>query len=61
MEKVSKATYFRELRACCSRFGRIDVIEEDINGATKKIAKAILTCGYRDVEPRECIFCGGFT
>jgi hypothetical protein len=50
-------TYIRALPACIIRFGRTDIIETD----TKKIAKLILACGYREVEPEECIMCQGFT
>lgn len=53
-------TYLRELPPCCSRFGRTEIIEEEINGVIKKIAKMILACGYREVDPEECIICRGF-
>ena len=49
-------TYIRELPVCIARFGRTDIIEND----DKKIARMILACGYREVEPEECIICGGF-
>ncbi len=49
-------TYIRELPPCIARFGRTDIIEND----NKKIARMILACGYREVEPEECICCGGF-
>ncbi len=54
-------TYLRELPPCYSRFGRTEIIEEEINGVIKNIVKMILACGYREVEPDECIICGGFT
>ena len=49
-------TYLKELPVCIARFGRTDIIE---NG-DKRIAKMILACGYREVEPEECILCQGF-
>ncbi len=49
-------TYLRELPACIARFGRTDIIEK----GEKKIAKMILACGYREVDPEDCILCGGF-
>lgn len=49
-------TYLRELPVCITRFGRTDIIEDD----NKKIVRMILTCGYREVDPEECIICGGF-
>lgn len=49
-------TYLRELPACAVRFGRTDIIENN----DKKIARMILTCGYREVDPEECIICRGF-
>lgn len=54
-------TYLRELPPCMSRFGRTEIIENEINGVIKKVAKMILACGYREVEPDECIMCGGFS
>lgn len=54
-------TYLRELPVCSSRFGRTEIIEEEINGVIKKIVKMILACGYREVEPEECVLCRGFT
>lgn len=53
-------TYLRELPLCSSRFGRTEIIEEEINGVIKNIAKMILACGYREVDPEECIICQGF-
>ena len=49
-------TYLKELPVCIARFGRTNIIE---NGE-KKIAKMILACGYREVDPADCIICGGF-
>lgn len=49
-------TYIRELPACAIRFGRTDIIEK----GEKKIAIMIMACGYREVEPEECIMCQGF-
>lgn len=49
-------TYVRELPVCAIRFGRTEIIETD----EKKIAIMIMTCGYREVEPEECIMCQGF-
>lgn len=54
-------TYVRELPMCNIRFGRSDILEIEIDGVTKKTAKIFIACGYRDVEPEECICCGGFT
>ena len=54
-------TYMRELPMCAARFGRTDIIEIEKNGVTKKTVKILLTCGYREVEPEECIICQGFT
>lgn len=53
---VNVMTYFRELPKCIIRFGRTDIIE---NG-DKKLVKMIMTCGYREVYPEDCIVCGGF-
>jgi hypothetical protein len=50
-------TYIRELPACAIRFGRTDIIEK----GEKKIAIMIMACGYREVDPEECIMCQGFT
>ena len=49
-------TYFKELPVCQARFGRTDIIEK----GEKKIAKLIIACGYREVDPEDCIICGGF-
>lgn len=49
-------TYFKELPVCKVRFGRTDIIE---NG-DKKIARMIIACGFREVDPEECILCQGF-
>lgn len=49
-------TYLKELPVCQVRFGRTDIIEK----GEKKIAKMILACGYREVDPEDCIICGGF-
>lgn len=49
-------TYFKELPICCIRFGRTDIIEKD----DKRSARMIITCGYREVDPEDCIICGGF-
>ena len=49
-------TYIRELPVCAIRFGRTDIIEK----GEKKIAVMIMACGYREVEPEECIMCQGF-
>lgn len=54
-------TYFRELPKCVARFGRTDITEIEKNGIIKKTAKMLITCGYREVEPEECIICQGFT
>lgn len=53
-------TYIRELPICAARFGRTDIIEMEKDGFVKKTAKILLTCGYREVEPEECIICQGF-
>lgn len=56
-------TYFKELPACDSRFGRTDIEEvynNGNNGGTKKIARVVFCCGYRDTDAEECILCGGF-
>lgn len=49
-------TYLKELPICKVRFGRTDIIENN----EKKIARLMLVCGYREVDPEECIICGGF-
>lgn len=49
-------TYVRALPVCSIRFGRTDIIET----GEKKIAVMIMACGYREVEPEECIMCQGF-
>lgn len=54
-------TYIRELPMCAIRFGRTDIIEIERDGVMRKTAKIFLGCGYREVEPEECICCGGFT
>lgn len=54
-------TYLRELPPCYSRFGRTEIAEKEINGVIKNTARMILACGYREVEPEECVLCGGFT
>ena len=54
-------TYMRELPMCTARFGRTDIIEIEKDGVMKKTVKIFLSCGYRDVEPEECIICQGFT
>ena len=46
---------------CISRFGRTDIIEIEKDGVLKKTARILLACGYREVDPEECICCGGFT
>jgi len=50
-------TYLRALPPCAIRFGRTDIIET----GEKKVAIMIMACGYREVEPEECIMCQGFT
>ena len=54
-------TYVRELPMCISRFGRTDIIEIVKDGVIKKTARMLLACGYREVDPEDCIICGGFT
>jgi hypothetical protein len=50
--------YLNELPPCPARFGRIEIIE--IIEKDKKVVKTIITCGYREIDPEECIICGGF-
>lgn len=49
-------TFIKDLPECPVRFGRTEIIE---NG-DKKVAKLVMACGYREVEPKECIRCRGF-
>ena len=53
-------TYIRELPMCGARFGRTDIVEIEKDGVLKKTVRMLLTCGYREVDPEECICCGGF-
>jgi len=50
-------TRFSELPVCSSRFGRMSMI--DIG--EKTVPRLTLACGYREVEPEECIICTGFS
>jgi len=52
-------TRIRELPDCNYRFGRTNFIESE--DGKKKTAKFVLCCGYREVEPEECIMCTGYT
>lgn len=49
-------TYVKDLPFCRSRFGRTNMVDN----RGKLVPKFILTCGYREVDPEECICCGGF-
>ena len=53
--------YVRELPMCISRFGRADITEVEKDGIIKKTARMLIACGYREVDPEECIICQGFT
>lgn len=49
-------TYVKDLPFCRGRFGRTSMVD---NGG-KLVPRFILACGYREVDPEECICCGGF-
>lgn len=49
-------TYIRELPNCAARFGRTSMVEK----GEKLVPRLTLACGYREVEPEECIICSGF-
>ena len=53
-------TYFKELPVCRCRFGRTEIVEVVKGGIEKKIARMIMACGFREVDPEECILCQGF-
>lgn len=50
-------TYVKELPVCIARFGRASMIEKK----GRLIPMLTVACGYREVDPEECIICGGFT
>ena len=52
-------TFVKDLPPCNYRYGRTEIIEAE-NGK-KKTARIIICCGYREVDPKECIDnCTGF-
>ena len=52
-------TLIKEFPACKYRYGRTHITESE--DGKKKIAKLIICCGYREVDPKECIEnCTGF-
>lgn len=59
MEKARKMTYFKDLPPCNYRYGRTEIIENE--ECNKKTVRIIICCGYREVDPEECIYkCTGF-
>ena len=44
--------------SCSYRYGRSDIFEKDDG---RKTARLVICCGLTDVEPEDCIMCGGFT
>lgn len=50
-------TYIKELPDCRARFGRTSMVEK----GERLVPRCIITCGYREVDPEECIVCQGFT
>jgi hypothetical protein len=52
-------TLVKELPPCNCRYGRTEIIEAE--DGKKKTARIIICCGYREVDPKECIDkCTGF-
>lgn len=51
-------TLIKDLPACNYRYGRTEIIEQD---GGKRTARIIICCGYREIDPLECIDkCTGF-
>lgn len=48
-------TFVKELPVCIVRFGRASMVEK----GDKLVPRFTIACGYRDVEPEECIICTG--
>lgn len=48
--------YVRDMPICNNRYGRTYLVE--IDGVL--VPRCVITCGYREVEPQECITCKGF-
>ena len=57
---MNNVTYLKELPICQARFGRTEIVEVVKEGIDKKIARLIMVCGFREVDPEECILCQGF-
>jgi len=52
-------TLIKELPACNYRYGRTNIVESE--DGKKRTARIIICCGYREVDPTECInSCTGF-
>lgn len=52
-------TLIKDLPACNYRYGRTNIIESE--DGKKRSARMIICCGYREVDPQECIDkCTGF-
>lgn len=51
-------TLIKDLPQCNYRYGRTDIIEPEYG--KKKTVRMIICCGYREVDPKECINCTGF-
>ena len=57
INKKKNMTRISALPACSYRYGRTDIVEGNDG---KKRVRPIICCGYREVEPEECIICQGF-